>query len=83
MNVPFETQIMSSRLMNFTNTYPLLFIKWETIYLRMPHKLLDITKVGLREFGAAVEGLDLPLGVSTKSSQSVGSIEFPMVLRGQ
>ena len=51
--------------MNFTNTYPLLFIKWETIYLHMPHKLLDITKVGLREFGAAVEGLDLPLGVPT------------------
>ena len=72
MNVPFETQIISSHLMNFTNTYPLLFIKWETIYLHMPHKLLDITKVMLPTFGAAVEGLDLPLGVPTKSSQSVG-----------
>ena len=69
--------------MNFTNTYPLLFIKWETIYLHMPHKLLDIKKVMLPAFGTTVEELDLPLGVSTKSSQSAGSIEFPMVLRAQ
>ena len=69
MNAPFETQIMSSSLKNFTNIYPLLFIKWETIYLHMPHKLLNITKVVLPAFGAAVEGLDLPLGVPRKSSQ--------------
>ena len=65
MNAPFETQIMSPRLMNFINIYPLPFIKWETIYLHMPHKLLDITKVVLPAFGAAVEGLDLPLGAPT------------------
>ena len=51
--------------MNFTNVYSLLFIKWETIYLHMLHKLLDIIKVVLPAFGAAVEGLDLPLGVPT------------------
>ena len=46
--------------MNFINIHPLLFIKWETIYLHMPHKLLDIAKVVLPEFGAAVEGLPHP-----------------------
>ena len=49
----------------------------------MPHKLLDITKVVLPALGAAVEGLDLPLGVPTKSIQSAGSIELPMALPGQ
>ena len=83
MNVPFETQTMSSRLIIFKNVYPLLFVKCKTIYLHMPHKLLDITKVMLPAFGTTVEGLDLPLGVSTKSSQSAGSIVFPMVLRVQ
>ncbi len=74
---------MSSRLMIFTNIYPLLFIKWEAIYLHMPLKLLDITKVVLPAFEAAVEGLDLPLGAPTKSSQSAASIELLMALPGQ
>ena len=69
-NVPFEIQIMSYRLIIYTNIYPLLFIKWETIYLHMPHKLLDITKMVLPAFGAAVEGLDLPLGLPTIKSVS-------------
>ena len=81
--MPFETQKMSPRLMNFANIYPLLFIKWEKIYVHMPHKLPDITKVVVPAFGAAVWGLDLPLGVPTKSSQSAGSIELPMALSGQ
>ena len=83
MNALFETQIMSSRLINFINIYPLLFIKWETIYLHIPHKLLDIPKVVLPAFGAAVEGLDLLLRVPRKSSQSKRSVELRMALPGQ
>ena len=45
MNVPFETQIILSRLINLTSVGPLLFVKCKIIYSHIPHKLLGITKV--------------------------------------
>ena len=73
---------MLPRLMNYTNVWPLLFVKLEIIYLHMPHKLLGISKMMLPTFGTASKGCPSPLDVPTISSQSAGSVEFSIVLRG-